>query len=325
VSVKVKDKVVFRQHKNGFLIIFHAGVIKSLPRSQEECSLSKTDRRPLPVLMTEPVAILCPESSVPERTLKVILSFFGSVQIGRPWFMDEPVPLSQSGGVEILRPPQDLKPSGDFKRLLAEYRGWIRTSHNKGFDAFLAFKEQVSHGEEATWEIRRELRRRDDRPEEDRRRNALKWNLLLHLAHEIQEEGKEAEELLKALKGKDSPLKGVMEEEGGPGPLSDLPEREGSPILSEAGMSQVLEAWFSLFEEQLSGETILLTLSAGVFQYLCDIWEEWGQGLAEEGTLRDAVVLRQFPLLERFPANVIVRHLSGKTIGVIKDEYLHGK
>jgi hypothetical protein len=275
--------------------------------------------------MTEPAAIICPDSSVPERTLKVILSFFGSVKIGRPWFMDQPVPLPQSRAIEILRPPQNLKPSGDFKGLLEEYRAWIRRSHEKGFDAFLAFKEQKSHGEEATWEIRGELRRREDRREEDRKKDTLKWNLFLHLAHEIGEEGREAEELLRNLKEKDSPLKGVIEEEEPPGPLSDLPEGEGPLRLSEASMTQVLEAWFSLFEEQLSGEAILLTLSPGVFQYLCGIWEEWGEGLAEEGTLRDAVVLRQFPLLERFPANVIVRHLSGKTIGVIKDEYLYGK
>jgi hypothetical protein len=239
--------------------------------------------------------------------------------------MDEPVPLSQSGAVEILRPPQDLKPSEDFKGLLAEYRGWIRTSHDKGFDAFLAFKENSSQAEQATWEIRRELRRKGDRPDEDRRRNALKWNLFLHLAQEIQEEGSQAEELLKTLKEKASPLKGLIEEQEPPGPLSDLPEREGFPMLSEAGMSRVLEAWFSLFEGHLGGEDILLTLSPGVFQSLCDTWEEWGEGSAAGAALKDAVVLRQFPLLEKSPVNVIARHLSGKTIGRIRDEYLYGK
>jgi hypothetical protein len=274
--------------------------------------------------MTEPVAILCPDASAPESTLKGILSFFGSVKIGRPWFMDQPVPLSREGVVEILRPPEDLKPSGDFKALLAEYRGWIRTSHDKGFDAFLAFKEQASHGEEATWEIRRELRRKGNPPDEERKRNALKWNLLLHLAHEIREQGSEAEELLKTLKGKDSPLKGVIEEEEPPGPLSDLPEGEGPLSLSEASMAQVLEAWFSLFEEPLSGDEILLILSPALFQYLCDTWEEWGEGPAAEAVLKEAVVLRRFPPLKRVPANVIVRHLSGKTIGLIQEKQAHG-
>jgi len=335
--------------------------------------------------MTEPVAILCPDSSVPEKKIKGILSFFGAVKIGRPWFMDQPVPLSQSGAVEILRPPPGLKPSGDFKGLLEEYRGWIRTGRDKGFDAFLAYKEQRTHGEEATWEIRGELRPRGDLAGADRRRNALKWNLFLHLAHEIEEEGREAQELLSTLKEKDSPLKGVIEEETLPGPLSDLPESEGSLVLSEAGLNQVLEAWFSLFEEQLRGEVVLLTLSPLIFQHLCDTWEEWGGGsgssemeiivpdfsrlslqeLAEakgrfldtrEGSsLREVVVeflkgssggakekmdgiepqgltgqrmlirLKRFSPFERSSVNEIARHLSGKTLGFIREERPHGE
>jgi hypothetical protein len=275
--------------------------------------------------MSKLIAVLCPEATIPERSLKVLLPFFGSIKICRPWFMEQPVPLSESGAVQIFYPPEDLKPSGDFKKLLAEYRGWIRASRDKGFDAFLAFKEQRPYGEEATWEIRRELRRKEDRSEEGRRRNAMKWNLLLHLADEIQEKGKEAEELIRALKGTDSPLKGVLGEEEAPGPLSDLTEREGLPIVSQAGMSQVLEAWFSLFEVYLSGNEILLTLSPAVFRHLCDTWEEGGEGLAEETSLGDAFVLRHFPPLKSSPVNVIARHLAGKTVGVTRDEYLYGK
>jgi hypothetical protein len=335
--------------------------------------------------MNEPPAIICPDSSVPEKKLKGILSFFEVVRIGRPWFMDQPVPLSQSGAVEILRPPQDLKPSGGFTGLLEEYRGWIRTSRDRGFDAFLAFKEQNLNGEEATWEIRGELRRRENRSEEDRRENALKWNLFLHLAHEIEEEKREAEELLRTLREKDSPLKGVIEEETLPGLLSDLPDLNGTPILSEAGMNQVLEAWFSLFEKHLSEEAVLLTLSPSIFQHLCDLWGEWGGGSAStemefsvpdfsrldqrerseakgrfldsrEGVvLREAVVkflkgnfgvskekmdgidlqgltgqrllirLKHFSLLERSSANEIVRHLSGKTIGFVREEHTYGE
>jgi hypothetical protein len=239
--------------------------------------------------------------------------------------MDQPVSPSQSGAVEILRPPEDLKPSGDFSGLLAEYRSWIRTSHDKGFDAFLAFKEQKSHGEEATWEIRGELRHKESQPDEFRRQYTLKWHLFLHLAQEIEKERGEAEELLSTLKEKDSPLKGLIEEEEAPGPLSDLPQLEGSPVLSETGMNQVLEAWFSLFEEHLKGEVILLTLSPVVFQYLCDTWEEWGEGSAEGVDLRDEVVLKRFPLLKRPTVNAIVRHLSGKTIGLIREEHTYGE
>ena len=335
--------------------------------------------------MTEPIAIICPDASAPENSLKAILSFFRSVKIGRPWFMDEPVTLLQSGLVEVFRPPQDLKPSGDFQALLAEYRGWVRASHGRGFDAFLAFKEQESHREEATWEIRGELRRKDSRPDENRGRNALKWNLFLHLAHEIQEEEREAEELLSNLKKKDSPLKGVIEEEDLPGPLADLPEREDPLMLSEPGMARVLEAWFSLFQGHLREEAVLLTLSPAIFQHLCDTWEEWGEGPARaemeffvpdfsrldlhdlleakgrfmnsgQGVaLKEALFkflkghsevssekapaielrglkepktpfrLRRFPLFERPSANEIVRHLSGKTIGLIRERHTYGE
>jgi len=299
--------------------------------------------------------------------------------------MDEPVTLLQSGLVEVFRPPQDLKPSGDFKALLAEYRGWVRASHGRGFDAFLAFKEQESHREEATWEIRGELRRKDSRPDENRGRNALKWNLFLHLAHEIQEEEREAEELLSSLKKKDSPLKGVIEEEDLPGPLADLPEREDPLMLSEPGMARVLEAWFSLFQGHLREEAVLLTLSPAIFQHLCDTWEEWGEGPARaemeffvpdfsrldlhdlleakgrfmnsgQGVaLKEALFkflkghsevsskkaraielrglkepktlirLRRFSLFERPSANEIVRHLSGKTIGLIRERHTYGE
>jgi hypothetical protein len=275
--------------------------------------------------MTFPSSIIFPDSSIPEKALKELSTIFGSVKVCRPWFMEKPTLPLQGGAVQVLYPPERLKPAGDFQKLLAEYRGWSRTSQEKGFDAFLAFKDQALHGEEATWEIRAELRRKEEQAQEKQRRNALKWNLLLHLAYEIQEEGKEAEDLLKALKGKGSPLKGVIEEEDVPGPLSDLPEGESSPLVSEAGLSQVLEAWFSLFEEHLSGDDVLLTLSPEVFQFLCGSWEEWGRGPAQESGLGEAVVLRKFPHLAGSSAHPIVRHLSGKTLALFREEAAYGK
>jgi len=335
--------------------------------------------------MTDLAAIICPHSSVPEKKLKAILSFFGSVKIGRPWFTDQPVPLPDSGAVQLLYPPENLKPSGDFRRLLAGYRGWVRTNHDKGFDAFLAFKEQKLQGEEATWEIRGELRHKERQPREARRQHTLKWHLYLHLAQEIEEGGQEAEELLRRLKEQDSPLKGAIEEEGEPpGPLADLPGFDGSPILTEAGMNQVMEAWFSLFEEHLRGEVVLLALSPPIFQHLCEAWEEWGGESAtadmefsvpdfsrldlqellnakgrfldsKEGVaVREAVLrfmggnpgrhlagmggidsegltgerisirLRHFCPLMQSTGNEIVRHLSGKTVGLIREELSYG-
>lgn len=272
---------------------------------------------------TQIIPWVFPHASVPEKILNTILSFFKSVKIGRPWFMDQPLPLSQRERMRIVYPPQELKPPGDFKALLAEYHAWIRTNHDKGTDAFLSYKDQASHGQEATWEIRRDLRQQTERSEAERRKNAVKWNLLLHLAHQIHEQAGEAENLLRSLKHVDSPLKGLIEDEDPPRPLFDLPESEGPALLSKAGMSQILEAWFSLFNTHLSAHEILLTFSRGVFHYLCDAWEEWGGGLTEEIPLGKGMVLKRLPLLEPAGANAVRTYLSGKTIGMIRND-LHG-
>jgi len=335
--------------------------------------------------MMDLTAMICPHSSVPEKKLKAILSFFGPVKIGQPWFMDKPVPLSEAGAVQVLHPPEDLKPSADFRKLLAECREWIRTNYGKGFDAIQAFTGEKLRGEEASWEIRGELRHKESRLHDIRRQYTLKWHLHLHLFQEMEGGAREAEALLRTLKGKNSPLKGAIEEEGEPpGPLADLPDSEGRLILAEAGVNQVLEAWFSVFEDQLQGEEVLLTLSPPMFQHLCEAWEEWGSGVASEAmefrapdfsaldlhealkakgrfmNTRDGVLLKEAVLkflegnfgitrekmdgidlkglaaqnmsirlkhfypLKQSSTNKIVRHLSGKTIGLLRGEHCDG-
>jgi len=225
--------------------------------------------------------MICPHSSVPERTLKAILSFFESVKICRPWFMDQPLPLTESGAIRVLLPPEEFKPPEEFRKILREYRRWINTSHSKSLDAFLAFQEGARHKEESTWEIRGELRHKRNPIQDSRRQHTLKWHLLLHFSQEMEEQRREAQTLLRALKEKDPPLKGAIEEEGKlPSPLADLPESDGPLILSEAAGKQVLEAWVSLFEEHWRSEDVLSTLSPAIFQHLCDAWEPWGGGPA---------------------------------------------
>jgi len=231
--------------------------------------------------MTPITALICPHTSVPETTLKAILSFFESVKIGRPWFMDQPLPLAESGAIQVLLPNEELKPPEEFKKILGEYRRWISRSHEKSFDAFLAFQEGARHKEESTWEIRGALRHKQNRNQDRRRQHTLKWHLLLHLAQEMEEQRREAQTLLRALKEKDPPLRGAIEEEGElPSPLADLSESDGPLILSEAVAKQVLEAWFSLFVGHWRGEDVLSTLSPAIFQHLCDTWEPWGSGSA---------------------------------------------
>jgi hypothetical protein len=147
----------------------------------------------------------------------------------------------------------------------------------------------------------------------------------------------------------------------------------------------VLEAWFSLFDEHLSEEGVLLALSPAIFQHLCDTWEKWREGLtpaemmfsvpdysrldlqafmeakgrfmntqegaalkqavaeflkgdSEVGQERTGVIelrdlkeprtlirLRRFSVLERPSPNKLVRHLSGKTIGLVRQRHTYGE
>jgi hypothetical protein len=329
-------------------------------------------------------AIVFPHSWLPEGTIKRALSLFGLLKICQPWFMDRPVPFSDKGALQLLYPPLELKPSGDFRGLLAGYRRWVRTSHDKGFDAFLAFAEGSQAGEEPTWEIRGKLRPKESHAFDSRRRNTLEAHLILHLAHEIEEERRGAEELLKSLKEKDSPLKGVIEEnEDSPGSLADLPEFNEDVSLPEASLNRILEAWFTLFEEHVQCDDVLLTLNPEIFQGLCEDWEEWGEkntwiqrefqypdlsGLPLEELLRMkerffeknmvmkkaivefcrgnplglpdviscvdngdspgrriTVTLRQFPSLAFSGGKETLRHLSGKTLGLIRGEHPYGR
>jgi hypothetical protein len=131
--------------------------------------------------------------------------------------------------------------------------------------------------DETTWGIRGKLRRTDDAQSIDREKEVMKWHVFLHLAQEAEDEREEAQRLLRILKEKDSPLKSTIEEEEeAPNPLEDLPEFDKDRIIADAGMSRVIEAWFSLFEEHLQSDDILLTLSPPFFQFMGETWEEWG-------------------------------------------------
>jgi hypothetical protein len=66
-------------------------------------------------------------------------------------------------------------------------------------------------------------------------------------------------------------------------------------------MNQVLEAWFSLFEEHLQGNDILLTLSPEVFEGLHDDWEEWA------GNNSSTQIEFQYPDLSDLPLEELVK------------------
>jgi hypothetical protein len=220
-------------------------------------------------------ALLFPHASLPEEMLKRALSFFGPLKICQPWCMDRPVSLAEEGVIQILPPTSKLKPSVDLEKLLTEYRTWIRINQKQGFDALLAFSHDGLKPGEAVWDIRGNLRSNRNpgvNPYEDK---TLKWNLMLHLAQEIEDHEREADRLLRGLRKKSSPLKDLLEEGGDlVHPLKDLPRFDKE--LSPRSIDQVLEAWISLFEGHMEKDDLLLTFSEEIFQHLEENWEERG-------------------------------------------------
>jgi len=183
--------------------------------------------------------------------------------------------LPEEGAIQILRPPPEFRPSPDFDRLLVEYRTWIKANHKKGFDAFTAFsREKLTQGE-ALWDIRGNLRPNQNFHAISSREKIFKWNLMLHLAQEVEDQGREADRLLEDLRKRSSPLRDLLQEQAGAvHPLEDLDHFDKES--SGKNLDQVLEAWISLFEAQVEGDDLLLTFSGEIFDRLGVKWEERG-------------------------------------------------
>ena len=177
--------------------------------------------------MKDVPAILFPHSYLPESLANKMLSLFSKITICQPWFMDGPVPGAESEGyssIHIIRPAESLKPEGDFKRLLSEYRLWIRQNRDKGYAPFLNAIREAGLSEDNPWEIRQMIRQTGKETPVSQENNALKWHLILHLAREFEENRVEAEEMLSQVKQQKSPLAQALEEDAPiKGLFEDLP------------------------------------------------------------------------------------------------------
>ena len=185
-----------------------------------------------------------------------------------------------------MRPPENLKPEKGFVTRLSEYRHWIEQNSDRGYTEFLQVSQENDLTENTTWEIRQMIRRGGKQtsvPQED---PALKWHLILHLAQDVEDQRLEADKALKALKEKDVPLKGIVEEsEDMESLLGDLSPFESEPTGNEHRLRQILEAWGALFGGYLKENDLLVTSSRQVMGYVVELWEEsqnegQGEGLA---------------------------------------------
>jgi hypothetical protein len=252
-------------------------------------------------------AVLFPHSFVPEEDIKKALSVFHEMTLFQPWFMARPLSLATELPelVHVLTPPNHLRPPGNFKSLLGEYRQWIRNNHDKGLAAFMTVAGARGEEDPSSWEIRSMIRQTGHAVEGAEKTISLKWHLILHLATETEEEQREAEKMWKVLGRLGSPLKGSLEEEELPGLLSDLPGLDREAIFSEERLTQILEAWVGLFSDKMAGEQPLITLNPQIMDYVIYRWEEFtspGEGPRSsrlELTLPDLSPLSQGEFLEK--------------------------
>ncbi|MFZ7111625.1 MAG: hypothetical protein ACOWYE_08075 [Desulfatiglandales bacterium] len=198
--------------------------------------------------------------------------------------------------VRVLRPPEALKPREDFGKVLESYRKWCAENPDRGHVAFLAARQRRDAVEDTIWGIRGSLRRRQGEGAPTGEAPALKWHLLLHMARQMEEESREAEQLLRDLKERKSPVQNILgiDEDQGVDVFADLPPFQGEPSVSESHWEQVFEAWLGLFGGCLAETDILLTIDRRVLDF---VWELRDQGTFAGRRRDEAPVRLRLPVL----------------------------
>jgi len=285
--------------------------------------------------LTDLPVILFPHTCITGPDSKKILAVFDLLTICQPWFMDSPLTEAgseDSSSIRIVRPAESLKPEGDFKRLLSEYRLWIRQNRDKGYTAFLNAFREAGLSEDNPWEIRQMISKTGKSTPVSQENHALKWHLIIHLAREFEENRVEAEKMLSEVKLQGSPLAEALGE-GAPakGMFEDIPRSEIHSSFDRHYLEQVFEAWLGLFGEYLQDHGPLITLDRNVMDYVTDIFEdETGQppeetedSFSPESTSnRIHVTHKYLPRLsdEKIGREgLILTHLSGKTVILLND------
>jgi hypothetical protein len=244
--------------------------------------------------------------------------------------MDEPLPVpegDEANFIDVLFPPENLKPKGDFKRLLSEYQLWIRQNQDRGYAAFLIATQKTALSEDTPWEIRQMMRQmREDAPA-SQENNALKWHLILHLAREFETNIIEADKMLKRVKQKKSPLEDAI----GEGTqlqnfVGDLAQYETDLFKRDYHLRQIVEAWLGLFGEIIPDRGLLITLDQYIMNYVAEIFKDKAVPLSKEKAeeVLPKLASRQSDFtathLPHFTNNVnthtdhVLMGLSGKTI-----------
>jgi hypothetical protein len=184
-----------------------------------------------------------------------------------------------SKDVQLLYPPERLRPKEGFKRLLKEYQSWMSHHRDRNLTHFLSASRITDSSEEHVWEIRKSLRGLAHGESTEGEDETLRWHLILHLAKEWEESKQEAEQILRRLRSADVLLKGLTEEdEVLDRALKDLPGFEGDTYLEEKSIIQIMDAWFALFNDSLRGDEVFITLSNVIWDLIVGYREELDGG-----------------------------------------------
>jgi len=200
------------------------------------------------------------------------------LMICQPWFMEQPFSTLEGDEtplIDILLPPDNMKPKEDFKGLLSEYQFWMRQNQDRGYAAFLSATQKAALSEDTSWEIRKMIRQTGQDIPVSQESPALKWHLILHLARAFEENLMAADDILKQVKQQKSPLQEALGEEAQvQNMFDDLLQPETDLFVDEHHLQQVFEAWFGLFGETLPDHGILITLNRHVINYVKKIFDD---------------------------------------------------
>ncbi|SPD75104.1 conserved hypothetical protein [uncultured Desulfobacterium sp.] len=221
---------------------------------------------------TQPI-VLFPHTNITPANLKKITHRFGVLTICQPWFVQGNMWMEEidSASIQIAYPPTRLKPDEDFKRLISEYKSWMRQNMDKGYSSMLSASEGILQPGESGWEIRKMIASAGKDSHDSIEYQAIKWHIILHLARDFEEDSLGAEEILDRLKDRRSPLEGALEDDTDRHLFEDAPIMTTRLHIPEYPLGQLFEAWFGLFGDNLSDNASLITLDPNVINHARDL------------------------------------------------------
>ena len=241
--------------------------------------------------------LLFPHSYIPETVNDNVFNFFGPITIFQPWFMGIPDFLKDKS-VDILNPPNELKPKEGFKNILTEYRQWVEQNRDRSYLEIIRSNQDTELTENHTWEIRSMVSRMVQSVSDREEEKTFRWHILLHLAREIDEQHMEADKMLRSLKDKEPIFEGSIERTDNVNDLlRDLPQFETKSFFNESNLKQIFEAWFGLFGGYLKDSDLLITYNRLVIDYISERWDD----LSNDGdpTIRSTIKLK-IPYLSHY-------------------------